>query len=189
MAYVYKHIRKDTNEVFYIGIGTLKNHKRVNSLLNRNNHWLNISKKVGYYSEIIADNITWEYACELEKYWISYYGRLDQKKGNLVNLTDGGEGTFGVIHSIETRKKQSVAKIGDKNPFFNKKRESHTKWLLDNHPNKKSILQFDKNGSFIKEWESARKVYQILNIEYKNISACCYGKRKTAGGYIWKFNS
>jgi len=189
MAYVYKHIRKDTNEVFYIGIGTLKNYKRVNSLLNRNSHWLNISNKVGYYSEIIEHNITWEKACELEKYWISHYGRLDLKKGNLVNLTDGGEGTFGKLHSVETRKKQSEAKIGNKNPFYNKKRKSHTEWLLTNHPNKKSILQFDINGNFIKEWESARKVYQEINIEYKNISACCYGKRKTAGGYIWKFKS
>ena len=28
MAYVYKHIRKDINEIFYIGIGNDKNYNR-----------------------------------------------------------------------------------------------------------------------------------------------------------------
>jgi hypothetical protein len=189
MAYVYKHIRKDNNEVFYIGIGTLKNYKRVNSTLNRNTHWINITNKVGYESEIIDDNITWEVACELEKYWISYYGRADLKKGNLVNLTDGGDGTFGKIHSIETRQKQSKAKIGNKHHFFNKKRKTHSDWMLENHPNKKPIIQYDLYNNVIKEWDSARHVDFVHQINYKNISACCRGKRKTAGGYIWKFKN
>lgn len=187
MAYVYKHIRKDNNEVFYVGIGTLKNYKRVNSLLNRNTHWLNIVNKVGYYSEIIEDDINWEKACELEKYWISYYGRVDLKTGTLVNLTNGGEGTFGMKHSINTRKKQSLAKIGNKNHFFSKKREEHRIWMIMNHPNKKPIIQYDTNNTFIKEWESAKDAENLTKI--KNISACCKNKRKTAGGYIWKFKN
>lgn len=33
MAYVYRHIRLDKNEVFYIGIGTdTKNYKRANGI-------------------------------------------------------------------------------------------------------------------------------------------------------------
>lgn len=36
MAYVYKHIRKDLNEVFYIGIGSQDKYKRAFSLLKRN---------------------------------------------------------------------------------------------------------------------------------------------------------
>lgn len=50
MAIVYKHIRKDTNEVFYIGIGN--DIKRVTSLHHRNPLWHNIVNKVGFDYEI-----------------------------------------------------------------------------------------------------------------------------------------
>ena len=33
MAYVYKHTRLDTNEVFYIGIGSQNKYKRAFSLI------------------------------------------------------------------------------------------------------------------------------------------------------------
>lgn len=42
---VYQHIRLDTNEVFYIGIGNIK---RPYIISNRNIHWKNIVNKVGY---------------------------------------------------------------------------------------------------------------------------------------------
>lgn len=51
----------------------------------------------------------------------------------------------------------------------------------------KPVLQYDLNGNFIKEWKSAREVYNVLKIQYKNISKCCKGERNKAGGYIWKF--
>jgi hypothetical protein len=101
MAYVYKHIRKDTNKVFYIGIGKTK--RRINSSSNRNKHWINIVNKVGFYSEIIEDNLSWEAACEKEKYWINYYGRKDLNEGILVNMTNGGDGVNG--HSEELKHK------------------------------------------------------------------------------------
>ena len=90
MAYVYRHLRKDTNEVFYIGIGKLK--RRITELNGRNEHWKIIVESVGFIAEKIEDNLTWEAACEREKYWIEYYGRLDLKKGQLVNRTNGGNG-------------------------------------------------------------------------------------------------
>ena len=110
MAVVYQHIRLDTNEVFYVGIG--KTEKRAYSIHFRNNHWNNIVKKYGYYVEIIYDNLTWLLACQMEQCLIKEYGRVDLGTGNLVNMTDGGEGTFGVIRSEETRKKMSEAKKG-----------------------------------------------------------------------------
>jgi hypothetical protein len=51
MAYIYKHIRKDTNEVFYIGIA--KQSYRLYSKFGRNKHWNNIVNKVGFDAEII----------------------------------------------------------------------------------------------------------------------------------------
>ena len=90
MAVVYKHKRLDNNRVFYIGIGRDK--YRAGKKNNRNKHWHNIVNKHGYTKEIIHDNLSWNEACEFEKFYISLYGRYDMKKGHLVNMTRGGEG-------------------------------------------------------------------------------------------------
>lgn len=51
----------------------------------------------------------------------------------------------------------------------------------------KTVLQYDLQGNFIKEWESGTEVARQLNINQRNISACCLRKKKTAGGYIWRY--
>ena len=51
------------------------------------------------------------------------------------------------------------------------------------------ILQFSKSGDFIKEWQSAREAQRKLGIAQQSISACCQGKLKSAGGYIWKYKT
>lgn len=50
-----------------------------------------------------------------------------------------------------------------------------------------TVLQYDINGNFIKEWECIRQVEKELGICNQNISKCCKGKYKTCGGYIWKY--
>ena len=104
MGVVYKHIRNDNGEVFYIGIG--KDKYRMGRKTNRNQWWHNIVNKYGYTKEIIIDNISWEQAVQLEIMIIAQYGRNDQGMGNLVNLTDGGEGINGM--SDEHRKSISI---------------------------------------------------------------------------------
>lgn len=110
MAVVYKHIRKDTNEVFYIGIG--KSEKRAYSLRDRNDHWRKVVKKAGYDVEIIADGLEWSDACNKEKELIQFYGREDLNEGHLVNKTAGGEGVSDYKFSPELRKKLSELKTG-----------------------------------------------------------------------------
>lgn len=95
MAYVYSHTRLDTNEVFYIGIGSTSNHQRAYIKANRKDYWKRIVNKYGYKVDIIEDNISLEEACEREKYYISLYGRKDLGKGLLVNFTNGGENNSG----------------------------------------------------------------------------------------------
>ena len=53
----------------------------------------------------------------------------------------------------------------------------------------KPVLQFDLQGNFIREWPGVRKVEEELGINNGNISMCCIGNRKTAGGYLWKFKN
>lgn len=52
---------------------------------------------------------------------------------------------------------------------------------------KKAIVQYDKKMNKIKEWESIAQANLQTKISRTNISECCLNKRKTAGGYVWKF--
>ena len=49
------------------------------------------------------------------------------------------------------------------------------------------IIQLSPNGKYITEFESATEASRQLNLLNNNISACCRGKRKTAGGYRWMY--
>ncbi len=114
MAYVYSHLRKDTLQVFYIGIGSDSNFIRANEIHNRNKHWINIFSKTGIIVKILHTNISWEDACIIEKELISKYGRIDNKTGVLVNMTNGGEGIDGYIMPEEVKLKISISKKGIK---------------------------------------------------------------------------
>ena len=51
----------------------------------------------------------------------------------------------------------------------------------------KPILQYSKSGEIIRKWQSASEVKRVLDINNSHIIACCKGKRKSAGGFIWKY--
>jgi len=99
MAYVYRHIRLDKNVPFYIGIGESK--YRHSSIQNRNKIWKRIVAKTDYEVEILLDGLSWEEACKKEIEFIKLYGRIDRNTGTLANMTDGGDGNLGLIHSAE----------------------------------------------------------------------------------------
>lgn len=112
MAVVYQHIRKDTQEVFYIGIGRDK--KRAYYFYHRSPYWNNIYNKTKIEVKILCKDIELELAYDIEKYLISYYGRKDLGLGSLVNLTYGGETLSGYIPTKEAKHKMSIAKLGKK---------------------------------------------------------------------------
>ena len=112
MAYIYRHIRSDKNEVFYIGIGSDAKHKRALDIHHRSKHWTGIYNKTIIEYEILFDNLTWNDACNKEIELIAFYGREDLGNGSLVNLTDGGEGTLGFQANDEYRKKMSKSLMG-----------------------------------------------------------------------------
>ena len=112
MAYVYRHIRLDKNEPFYIGIGSDEKFHRASEKSRRNKLWKDVIAKTDYNIEILFDDLTWNEACIKEKEFISLYGRKDKKNGILCNLTDGGEGAFGVIVTQEKKDRISNKQIG-----------------------------------------------------------------------------
>ena len=129
--YIYRHL-KPCGEVFYIGIGKIKDFKRAYEKYNRNNHWKNKVKKYPDYEvQILKTGLTKEEACELETILISWYKRADCCGGTLVNLTDGGEGAENLIQSEDSKKRRadkiSVKYKGEGNPFYGKKHSEETK--------------------------------------------------------------
>jgi len=94
-GYVYRHIRKDTNQVFYIGIGSDDNYYRSRSKSKRNPIWRRIVNKTQYDIEIIFDNLPFDKLIEKEKEFIALYGRICNQSGTLANLSEGGEGVKG----------------------------------------------------------------------------------------------
>jgi len=73
MAYVYRHIRLDKNEPFYIGIGSDITYKRANEKARRNNIWKKIVAKSDYEIEILFDDITYDEAKLKEIEFINLY--------------------------------------------------------------------------------------------------------------------
>lgn len=128
MAYVYRHIRLDKNEPFYIGIGTSEYYNRAYRHKNRSDLWKRIATKGGYEVEILMDNLSWEEAKEKEKEFIKLYGRIDKKTGCLANMTDGGDGAINAVISESHRK--AVAEANKKRVFTEEDRrkisERHT---------------------------------------------------------------
>ena len=90
MSLVYQHRRKDTGEIFYIGIGETE--KRAYDKTGRNNIWKRIAQETEYDIEIIKNNITRKEARDIERRLIEQYGRRDKKTGILANKSIGGEG-------------------------------------------------------------------------------------------------
>ena len=94
---LYIHKKATDGEVFYVGIGREARAYETN----RSKLWKRVSDKYGYVVEVLETNLYWEDACEKEIALIKFYGRIDLGTGTLVNHTDGGEGTQGVIRTPE----------------------------------------------------------------------------------------
>lgn len=125
MAIVYRHHRLDKNEVFYVGIGNKES--RAFDMVHRNHIWKGIKSRSEVEVEIVARDLSWDLACELEQLMISEYGRIDLHSGILANLTDGGDGSVGIKQSQETIDKRANSNRGRKNTEETKRKMSEAR--------------------------------------------------------------
>jgi len=49
-----------------------------------------------------------------------------------------------------------------------------------------AVIQYDKNGLFVRKWNSIREASTTLNIKYDYIKRCIFGKGRITSGYMWR---
>jgi hypothetical protein len=201
--YVYEHLRKTDNSVFYVGKGF---GGRATKNTNRNKYWHNIVNKHGFNVRFVATQLDEElsFLVEIE--------RIDQQKkigANLCNLTNGGEGVSGYIATPETRAKLSKAHIGRKIPkWLSEKYSALRKGKPKSEEIKKKIsiantgkVRSEQHKQEMSKRKSMLVVCVETGVEYKNayvaefetgitrsnIGMACRGQRKTAGGFHWRY--
>lgn len=126
--YIYLHSTSDTGIPFYIGKG--KN-RRAYTRHGRSSHWNNIVNKHGFIVDIISTGLSEDEAFNHEKRFISFYGKIKNNSGPLINITDGGDGVSGCnegnknwmfrVETDETRRKKSESHKGKKRPDHSRK--------------------------------------------------------------------
>ena len=119
-----------------------------------------------------------------------------------VAVSGNNNGNFGKAMSNEQKEKISNTKKNkykkEKHPMYGKHHtEESRKKNSDSHkglqtgvnnPNAKYVIQFDKMNNLIKVWKYLKLASSELNIQRTDISSCCSGRLKTAGGgYQWKY--
>jgi len=55
-------------------------------------------------------------------------------------------------------------------------------------PHPKRVKQYTKNGEYIKTYNSIIEASKLTGANDRHISCVCKGKRKTTGGFVWKYD-
>jgi hypothetical protein len=189
--YVYTHLNPQTKEIFYVGIG--KGNRAWNQWAGRNKFWENYVNKYGFEVELVAENLTRNQAGKIEIELIAHLGRRQiEEGGTLVNRSLGGDGgSVGYTHTEEYKQKLSKERKGIiKKPLSKEAKDKLSKALTGREVTwGKAILQFDKQGNFIKEWDNMKDAERETGA--KNIFEVASGYKnqlyKSSGGYIWKY--
>lgn len=158
-CYVYLHYTKDTNTLFYIGIGThdlIKYHSKYTRAMecaacSRNYLWRRYYLKHGRKVEIYKDNLTEKEAKEIEIHLIEKYGRIIDKSGILCNISAGGEGRF------------------------------------KDNSNSKKIYVYNLQGILINSFESCKAASIYYGLDKRNVGIAANMKRKTCGNLQFRY--
>jgi hypothetical protein len=101
--------------------------------------------------------------------------KTKEHRKNLSKALKGRKrGEFGESHKINISKSTK----GIRKTKEHKKNLSKSKSI--------PVFQYNLEGTFIKQWESAKVAGRTLNIDPGDITSCRRGVKKSAGGFIWK---
>lgn len=209
---VYKHTAP--NGKVYIGITRRAPNIRwgLDGKRYKNNcHFYNAIQKYGWDNfdhEVLFEGLSAYQAGEKEKELIKLYDSATPAHG--YNNTHGGEHGKMADHINEENRRRGKALLGEKNPFFGRKHTDESKARMRkarlSRPDRfkqsreaseksarktsKKVSQYSKNGTYLATFDSCCEAARVLTGKRNggnHIGAACAGKRKTAYGYLWKF--
>lgn len=133
-----------------------------------------------------------------KSYWWGKSLSSEHKTKISVSLT-------GRERSTESKQKLSVSTTKERNPMFGKKHSEETKMRISaakklNNPgwkkgvekaaavNKKRIQQLEiSTNNIVCVYNSIKEAAMATCVSAENISRCASGKRKTCGGFLWRY--
>lgn len=157
-----------------------------------------LNEKTGYLQIVLSNNKkqkTWLVHRLVAQTFISNLENKPQvnhidgdKNNNNINNLEWCTCSENIKHAFINNLSHSNFKVqcGSNHHFFGKHHSTEAKQKMKESHYKK-VAQYDKNNNLIKIWDGIKQVQEKLNINNGNISECCKQKRKTAGGYIWRY--
>lgn len=204
---IYKITNKVNGKV-YIGQTTRSIEKRWKEHINHKSHCSALHSAIVRYGaekfcvEVIDVAASIDELNTKEAYWIEKYKSIAPYG---YNLDSGGKNK---IICQFTRDKMSKSRKGVSKPHTGIPRSEKTKEKISlankGHPYYPGVLtedgrkrisqaqsisvsRYTKNGEYIDTFESATKAQQEIGVCSANITIVCKGRRKTAGGYVWRY--
>jgi hypothetical protein len=212
MAYVYRHIRLDTNQPFYIGIskrddiGYSRAYNRHPK--HRSEYWMKVANKTEIEVEILFEGLSYEAAKEKEIEFIALYGRASDG-GLLVNLTKGGDGVLGFKNpklsernrsgNWKGRKHTEETKLAMSQRNLGKKRSDQDRYKISigkkgkcngtKNSNYKGPISVFQHGELIGTYDLIEDVVANVDVSYSHIVKCLLGVGSNYKGYSFKRKS
>ena len=161
--YTYAYLREDKTP-YYIGKGSWR---RI---------YENKGRPCGRPKDIsrvifLKQNLTEEEAFRHEIYMIAVFGRIDLGTGILRNMSDGGEGASGMVHSEEIRKKISEStRKGNASMTPEQRSERSRKAQASMTPEQRSEIAKKRQANKTPEQksEAARKGHATMTPEQRS---------------------
>lgn len=152
----------------------LKNNRHDNRYLQ--NSWNKYGESAFKFE--ILEECDSEFCISLEQYWMNMLNSCNRNFG--YNILCKAGSSVG-IKRTDSQKEYSSFWMLKNMPSHHKEAISKAQSI--------SVLQYDLNMNFIKEWVSIIKASQGDESLRKHISDVCKNKRKSAGGFKWKYGN
>lgn len=194
--YLYRHVRLDKNEPFYIGVGTKRGKLKTDYISayyraftndTRNKYWHNITSLSEYDVDILLESDDRDFILSKEVEFISLYGRKCLGSGTLVNLDGGGKNQKrpDIVISKTLATKAKRGNLGNAKNLLNWMNSEDYK-----NPRARYIYMYSADdGSFIKKFNSLKNCADYLGIKgsVSYLIQKCHSKSIYISKYIFSW--
>ncbi len=70
--------------------------------------------------------------------------------------------------------------------FAPKKVSEETKRRMSKGGTRRELLQYTKDGEFVKEWPSAKIAAEVMGVTSSALTQCAGGRSRSSAGYVWR---